>query len=203
MLGRKKKTQNEVLEAEAAQTQSLTHEAQPKLPQKKGVPTPTRREREAARRRPLVHNDRKAARAAQRKAIAEQRAKMRHAMETGDDRHLPARDRGPQRRFVRDWVDARSGIGEWLLIGLVIFLFGSLLMTPETRALFAFSMWGLMALVIVECWWVARKVRLEVDKKFGAENREKGLRFYAVMRSMQMRRLRLPKPLVRRGEFPS
>lgn len=199
VFGRRKDTQNEIPAASAQPEQPET----PKLPQKKGVPTPSRREQEAARRRPLVHNDRKAARATQRKAVTEQRAKMRQAMETGDERYLPARDRGPQRRFARDYVDARSGIGEWLLIVVMGFLFISLLMTDDVRITVAFSMWALMLAVIFECWWVGRKVRQQLDAKYGIANREKGIRFYAAMRSLQMRRLRLPKPMVRRGQYPS
>ena len=55
--------------------------------------------------------------------------------------------------------------------------------------------------MIVECWWVARRVRKQLEAKFGEV--EKGVRFYAAMRSLQIRRLRLPKPMVSRGEFPS
>lgn len=205
VLGRSKKTQNQILEAEARSAAQPEASSQParKLPEKKGVPTPTRRQQEAARKRPLVHNDRKAARAAQRKAVQDQRAKMRMAMETGDEKYLPARDRGPQKRFARDYVDARWGIGEWLLIVVLIFLFASFLMTEEARALVAFSLWALMIAVIIECWWVGRQVAKRIDAKFGRENRERGLRFYTAMRSLQMRRLRLPKPLVSRGQYPS
>ena len=43
-------------------------------------------------------------------------------MVTGDDRHLPARDRGPVRRFVRDYVDARRTMLEYMLPGVLGFL---------------------------------------------------------------------------------
>ena len=70
----------------------------------KGAPTPRRKDQEAARKRPLVPNDRKAARDANRTAQADQRLKKREAMNTGDERYLPFRDKGPQKRFVRDFV---------------------------------------------------------------------------------------------------
>lgn len=209
MFGRQKKSHNELLEDEA-RAQDAVGEAsaaeatrQKKLPEKKGVPTPRRKDQEAARRRPLVHNDRKAARQAQRQQIQEQRTKVRQAMQTGDEKYLPLRDRGPQKRFAREFVDARLGIGEWLLILVLVFLFASFVMTPETRGLIAMILWVIMAAVIIECFWVARQVRQRLEAKFGLGNLEKGVRFYAAMRSLQMRRLRLPKPMNARGQYPS
>ena len=73
----------------------------------KGTPTPKRKDQEAARKRPLVPNDRKASKAAERVAIQDQRQKMRQALDTGDEKFLPLRDKGPQKRYTRDYVDAR------------------------------------------------------------------------------------------------
>ena len=42
------------------------------------------------------------------------------------------------------------------------------------------------------------RVKQAARKKFGAERVEKGLGWYAAMRSIQMRFLRLPKPQVAR-----
>lgn len=206
MLGFKKKSQNEAAEAAAVQEAAEAEAAsapRKKLPEKKGAPTPRRKDQEAARRRPLVHNDRKAAREAQKKAMQEQRTKMRRAMETGEEKFLPVRDRGPQKRWVRDYIDARTGIGEWMLILVLGFLLISFVMTNETRALISYLLFVLMFAVFTELFWVARQARKGLEAKFGLGNVEKGVRFYAAMRALQMRRLRLPKPMVNRGEFPS
>lgn len=199
MLGRKKKNQNETIPPEPAEPAAEEPPAK-KQPEKKGVPTPTRREQEAARKRPLVANDRKEARKRQRQRIAEDRAKMRQAMETGEEKYLPTRDRGPQKRFARDYVDARTGVGEWLLIIVLVFLFASFVMTEQARTMVAFSLWAVMFAVVVECWWVGRQVRKRIEATFGVGQMEKGIRFYAAMRALQVRRLRLPKPMVSRGE---
>lgn len=169
-------------------------------PEPKGRPTPKRRDQVAARRRPLVPGDRRAARQAQREHLREMRQKQRMALETGDDRYLPERDRGPQRRFARDWVDARTGLGEWMLVVLLVFLFVSLLLSDAARMAVSQALWLLVLLVIVECVIVARSVRRRVEARFGHVQR--GIRLYAAMRSLQIRRLRLPKPLVARGEYP-
>lgn len=209
VLGFKRNSQDDIaqeqarLAREAAEAEAEAAAQRKKLPEKKGVPTPKRKEQVAARRRPLVNNDRKAARTAQRKALAEQRAKTRQAMETGDEKYLPLRDRGPQKRFARDYVDARMGIGEWLLILVLVFLFASFVMTDAARAMTSYVLFMVMLAVFVELWWVGRQVRKQLEAKFGAGNMERGVRFYAAMRALQLRRLRLPKPMVARGQFPS
>ena len=93
-------------------------EPAPEQPHREGAknrPTPKRKDQEAARKRPLVQNDRKAAKAADRAARRAEGQKVRQAMVTGDDRHLPPRDKGPVRRYARDVVDARWSLGELLL----------------------------------------------------------------------------------------
>ena len=47
---------------------------------------------------------------------------MREAMKTGDDRYLPARDQGPVRKFIRDYVDSRFWILELMLPAMIVFL---------------------------------------------------------------------------------
>jgi hypothetical protein len=60
----------------------------------KNRPTPKRRDQEAARKQPLVVTDRKAARNTDRAKRREAMAKQRRAMLTGDEAHLPPRDKG-------------------------------------------------------------------------------------------------------------
>src|SRR5699024_1560792 len=86
-----------------------------------GRHTPKRREQEAANPRPLISDDRKFAKQQIKRAVAEARARMRRALDTGEERYSPARDKGPQRRYTRDYVDARWGNGEWLIIGVLLF----------------------------------------------------------------------------------
>lgn len=202
MLGRKRKTAEEAVEAPApADEADGARSGSDRKPQPKGQPTPKRKHQEALRRRPLVPGDKKAARQAQREHTRQLREKQRVAMETGNEKYLPQRDRGPQRRFVRDWVDARTGIGEWMLLVVLVFLFVSLALSDEARLILSQVLWLAVLVVIVECWYVARTTRKKIEARYG--EKEKGIRFYAIMRALQIRRLRLPKPMVRRGEFPT
>ena len=167
---------------------------------KKG-PTPRRRDQEAARRRTLVPEDRKAARKAERQAMAQERMRQRAALETGDERGLPARDKGPQKRWVRDYVDARTGIGEWLMP--VVFAYVLLMFIPgrEAQLILMISLYVLVALVLIESFLVSRHIKKGLTERFGTP--ESGTGFYGIMRALQFRRLRLPKPQVKRGEYPA
>ena len=178
----------------------------------KGRPTPTRREAEQRNRHPVVgtprlsptatKEERKAARAAQRQALAAERLKAREAMVTGDERYLPAQHRGPARRFARDYVDARRNLGEFLLpTAFVVLLIG--LVPPLTRlsivlvpALYAFAL-----VVVVNGYFLARRINQLAVERFGDSAR--GVGRYGALRSAQVRRFRMPKPMVQRGQSPA
>lgn len=169
----------------------------------KGAPTPKRKAQEAARKRPLVPEDRKASKEAERAAAQEQRLKMRQAMDTGDERFLPIRDKGPQKRFARDYVDARFNLGEYLMFGALVFVVVSLVV-PSNSDMMIYVLggfWVMFLAVFVDAFILSRKLRKRLAEKFGEV--ERGTVWYGTMRSLQFRKLRLPKPLVRRGQYPS
>lgn len=168
----------------------------------KGVPTPSRREQEAARKRPLVPSDRKEAKRLSRQSQAEAREKARVGMAAGDDRYLTARDRGPQRRFARDYVDARFSIGELIIPALLLFIISSAL-PRSVQSVAVLLIWVYVLIVVLDGFLLGARVRRLVAQKFGADNVERGLRWYAAWRSAQFRMMRLPKPQVKRGQFPS
>ena len=169
----------------------------------KGVPTPSRKAQEEARKRPLVPNDRVAAKEAARDARREEQARMRRALDTGEERFLPARDKGPQKRYVRDYVDARFSLGEYVMFAALAIVLLTVVIPPTndaTMILFA-AFWVMVAGVAVDVWVMSRRLKRLLVAKFGSV--DPGVIWYACMRALQFRRLRLPKPLVRRGEWPS
>ncbi|MDR6970884.1 DUF3043 domain-containing protein [Leifsonia shinshuensis] len=174
-----------------------------RLKQGKGAPTPSRREQEAARKRPLVPTDRKEAARVARQKQAEAREKARLGMAAGDDRYLTARDRGPQRRYVRDYVDARFSIGEFLIPVMLIVIVLTFLPWPAMQVYGLFALWGFFAVAVIDCVVLGFLIRRRVGEKFGATKVERGLRWYGAMRALQLRVMRLPKPQVKRGQFPS
>lgn len=169
--------------------------------QGKGRPTPTRKEREAARKRPLVPDDRKIAKQKEREAAREARLRQNQAMQTGDDRFLPIRDRGPQRRFIRDYVDARFNVGDYFIVILLVIFVVGLLMPLPVQQYTSYVMWIFIALWILDFFVLWRKLKKLVVEKFGSA--EAGSGMYVFNRVMMIRRLRMPKPQVKRGEYPS
>jgi hypothetical protein len=150
----------------------------------KGHATPTRKEREAANRRPLVAGDNKEARKASR-------AKL-----------LPIRDKGPQRRYIRDYVDARFSLGEVMIPVMFAVILATLVPNPTVQTALMLALYAFVVLVVADSlllgWLVTRKLKA----KFGDDRVEKGVRWYAAMRALQLRPLRLPKPQVKRGKYP-
>lgn len=164
----------------------------------KNRPTPKRRDQEAARKRPLVQTDRKSSKAADRAARRESSRKMRQAMITGDERNLPTRDKGPVRRFVRDSVDSRYNLGEMLLPLMLSVLILSLF--AGAWATYAFlGVYVLILIAILDAFLLWRRTKQQVLERFGADTSLRGLGMYQAMRAFQMRRTRMPKPMVERG----
>ncbi|WP_062378275.1 DUF3043 domain-containing protein [Demequina pelophila] len=169
----------------------------------KGRPTPKRKEQEAARRRPVIA-DTKAAKKAQRERQREMREKEYQAMRRGDERNMPLEHRGPERRFLRDYVDARTGLGEFLLPLSIVFVVLSLMVPASSYAGFGLIIlfYTLVLVVAVDTFLMIRRIRKAFDGKFGAGRMPRGWVFYVIARHLNIRRFRVPKPVVKRGEFP-
>lgn len=169
----------------------------------KGRPTPSRRDREAARKRPLVPSDRKEAARQARAQSSAAREKARLGMAQGDDRYLTVRDRGPQRRFVRDYVDARYNVGELMIPIMLVVIVLTFIPNPAFQVYGILVLWAFFIVAVIDAILLGVLVRRRLADKYGADKVERGVRWYAAMRAMQLRVIRLPKPQVKRRQFPS
>jgi hypothetical protein len=166
----------------------------------KGRPTPTRKEAEAAARaRAKVPRTRKEQAALARSARGDTAAKMREAMKTGDDRYLPARDRGPVRRFIRDFVDSRFSFIELMIPLLIISMVLGYSGSPGMIQLGNTVLFATIMVIIVDIVMLRFRLRRELARRFPGEP-TKGTTLYAAMRSLQMKFMRLPKPQVKIGQ---
>ena len=171
----------------------------------KGRATPTRKEREAANLRPLVSSDRKAGSKASRAKMNEARETARVGMANGDEKFLPMRDKGVQRRYIRDYVDARWSVGELILPVMFLMIIVMFIFEKNTgvSSIAIFALWGFFLIAVVDCVVAGLLIQRKLTAKFGAEKVQKGNRWYIAMRALQLRPMRLPKPQVKRGAFPA
>ena len=174
----------------------------------KGRATPRRKDAEARRLHPVVPTDRKAAKAQARAKQDEAWRRQREAMRTGDERYLPARDKGPVKRYIRDYVDARFSLGEAFMplsILLIVIMVGVQTRAPAIGLTVIMGLYAVFLLSIVDavvCWWLLRR---RLHAKFGEDRvKAQGTVFwYIFSRCFNLRRWRQPSPQVARREYPS
>ena len=178
----------------------------------KGRPTRTRKEAEAANRRPMIPKDRREAKRRRRERENALWERQQHAMETGDERYMPARDKGRIRRFTRDYVDARWTLAEFvlpmmlvLIIAMFSMIFLARLTTPETAALVVqvvtYLTYGMLIFSVFESILINMQIKKIAAKKWPNEPWIRNW-FYTFSRMIMLRRWRQPKPQVKRGEHP-
>lgn len=187
-------------DAAKAPVTDSTQTRHPEAP--KGRPTPKRSAAQSQRR--SVANTSMSRKDAAKRQREERRAaleRQRQALASGDERYLPARDKGPVRRFARDFVDSRFNIAEFFLPMAVVILVLSMVRVPALQNI-ALLLWLIViVLIVLDSFVTAFRLKKRLAERFPNEGR-RGAVAYALMRSLQMRRLRLPKPQVKRGERP-
>jgi len=217
LLGRKKDTQD--AESVASEEDVQTGQDRIGTTAPKGKPTPKRSEAgrrrgpvapapmttaEARRRRKevgapkLSRDERKSERLARRADMSERREKMM----AGEDAYLLPRDKGPVRRFVRDVVDSRRNVLGLFMPAALGLIFVMLAMPyPQLQQAISFAMPVLLLIMAIDGFIVGRKANRLVDEKF-PDNTESGwkLGLYAASRASQLRRMRAPRPQVKRGD---
>ncbi len=161
-------------------------------PKAKSVPTPKRRDAEAARRQRLNPQ------------LSPKEARKRARQDAAFDRRkqMEAADRNPGRELMRNWVDSRANLAEWSMPVLMALLAVVLVVTPMYPALVepvTYGTWAFMALVVVDIWVMWRGFKRLAAQRIPREPL-KGLLYYGFNRSLSLRRIRVPRPVVKRGD---
>ena len=164
----------------------------------KGRPTPKRSEAERRHRQPFsAPTDRKAATQQTRNRDKESRAKNYAAMRRGEEWALAVKDKGPVRALARDFVDSRRRLSEYYMYSLGVLVI--LLFIPATRFYVDIVVLVIVLIMIGEGLFLGRQVLRLAAQRFPGE-RTRGVRLYAMLRAMQIRRLRMPAPRVKPGD---
>jgi hypothetical protein len=171
-----------------------------KNPNKKGKATPKRKDAVAATKvNSITAPVTKADRSKNREALKTARSEARAAYMRGDENAMPARDRGPVKRFVRDYVDSRRSLGEYFLPLMIFVLVLTLIPSAEIRLFAVLFMYAVMLYSVLYGFFVSKKIKTIVAEKFPGEP-TKGLGLYGWLRSTQMRKLRAPAPQKKLGD---
>jgi hypothetical protein len=190
----------------------------------KGRPTPTRREQEIAagvirdpnaasshqaaqRRKELKKSLSKAEwkeyKQKEREENRERNREYQKRMNAGDERYLPETDRGPERRYVRDWVDSRRSFNNYVMpiaLGLLVVMFIGMV-APIVANVLSIAAMAVILIFFIEGIMIGRGANRAVRAKFPETSVTGfGLGMYAYSRSTQLRRWRTPKPRVELGD---
>jgi Protein of unknown function (DUF3043) len=187
----------DLLDAEQAAVDSdETESVRSSLTPKKAGPTPKRSEAQANRRTPYqAPTDRKSASARDRG----ERARKAQALQRGEQWALPAKDRGNVRGLARDYVDSRRGLSEYYLFAAIPLLVLLFLHVSGVQLIADALVLLILVVVIGEGYYIGRKVQRLAQERYPGENL-KGIKIYSFVRNTQLRRLRIPKPRVARGQ---
>jgi hypothetical protein len=174
----------------------------------KGHPTPSRKEAQAQRKHTLkVSSDPKAAKKEAKARAAQERQASRAALLAGDESALPTRDAGPVKRFVRDYIDGRWAAAELFMpLALIVLVVGFLPWQSwgmVNAQGYVSMLWLILTMfIVVDTTLLMMRMRRELKKQWPSDADRKGATFYGLMRVLQIRRLRLPPPRIRRNGRP-
>jgi hypothetical protein len=171
----------------------------------KGRPTPKRSEVERARRQPYTPppTDRKAGASQQRERRRAEQQRRMDAMRRGEEWAIPAKDRGPVRALVRDYVDSRKFIiSEYILFcvfGLifVIFALGSTRKSSDSSLVLYIEL-AIVAVIALEGLYYGMGATRLVKRRLPGES-TRGITWYVTKRSLRLRASRIPPARVKRG----
>ncbi|MFT4126359.1 MAG: DUF3043 domain-containing protein [Gordonia sp. (in: high G+C Gram-positive bacteria)] len=184
--------------------------------ERKGRPTPSRREAQGRRRGPVApppttraeararkkqlrssmsREDKRTANAERRK----QRLEQRERMMDGDERYLMPRDKGEVRRYTRDIVDSRRNLAGLFMPFAIFLIF--VMFIPALAYYSTFILLAFVILLAIDGVILGRIVNNRVLERY-PDTTDTGVKlgWYAFTRSMQMRRMRAPRPQVSAGD---
>jgi len=157
----------------------------------KNRPTPTRQQAQAARMEALHPKLTKRQATAQDRAAAE---KKRVAQ-------MQATDNQPERVLMRNYVDSRLAVTQFILPIMLIVFAGSMGLSKYPVMTFALTifLYVIVLACVVTCWLFWQGFKRELAQRL-PHSTTKGLMWIMIPRMMMIPRMRQPAPVVKRGE---
>lgn len=168
-----------------------TDEAGPRGPRRKDRPTPTRAEAEKARMERLHPNLTK----------KELKAAERRARQTARQDSWTAQQNTPEKVLMRDYVDARWTVTEFLLPTMLVLVAVSFAFARSATVQTVIM--GVMLFLLISwvgnVWWAWRGYKAEAARRI-KNPFFRGVLMEMNSRMMSIRRFRNPGPRIKRGE---
>jgi hypothetical protein len=175
---------------------------QPRSPAEaaKGRPTPKRSEAERRRRQPITGSRPAGPRTPEDKARARaERIRKNEAMQRGESWALNPKDRGAARALARDYIDSKRRVSEYYMYVLVLLLIGVFAGGKTYQSFISPAILVLAVILLIETQLIKGGMRRLLSERLPGEPM-RGLTLYAILRALQIRRLRVPAPRVRPGD---
>jgi hypothetical protein len=108
---------------------------------------------------------------------------------------MSARERTPEKALMRDYIDSRRNLGEYLLPSVVVILAITVLGTylPNVTLFSTLAMYVFILAVFIDGYLMWRGFKRVLAKRLPGTS-PKGLLMYGMTRSTQIRRFRMPPP---------
>ncbi|MCE1173709.1 MAG: DUF3043 domain-containing protein [Propionibacteriales bacterium] len=159
---------------------------------KKQVPTPTRKEAEAARRERLNPT----------LSPAQLRARDRDSKARQREESWKRVDDEPGRVLLRNFIDSRKGMAQWWMPTIMSTLVLALVVMyayPPGAIVATFVPYAALALLAVHIFILWRQFKVLLAQRLPNEP-TRGLLVYLINRIIAMRRFRVPTPQVKPGD---
>lgn len=158
---------------------------------KKNAPTPTRKAAEAARMERLHPSLTK----------REARKKSRMASRIQAEENWQKLERTSERALLRDYVDSRWTVVEFMLPMMLVFLAVTMLISlaPQFALWVTFGLWGFLIASLLDIIRLWRGFKAELATR-QPKSSTRGLLMYLINRAMMIRRFRQPRPRLSRGD---
>jgi hypothetical protein len=128
-----------------------------------------------------------------------ERQRRTDAMRRGEDWALGPRDRGPGRKLARDYVDSHRRPSEYYMYALILLLVALLSHNATLNHYTSYLVIALVVIILLDGFFIRRALTRLVAERLPGES-ARGLTMYAVLRALQIRRMRMPAPRLKPGD---
>jgi hypothetical protein len=120
-------------------------------------------------------------------------------MKRGEDWALNPRDRGPERKLVRDFIDSKRRVSEYYMYALIVLLLALFTRNKALNTYISPLVVVLIVVVALDGLLIRRNIQRLISQRLPGSS-TRGLTIYGLMRALQIRRFRVPAPQVRPGD---